>query len=91
MKHLCEQLIESARYLESAGLSRQQLSQLHHFSRRGGTVGFAETYAYFGVNKELRRTNQAFAERLKYIATEHKRSGRSLSALVRQALSQWPL
>ena len=43
MRHPCEQLVESARYLDSAGLSRQQLSQLHHRSRRGGTGGFAAT------------------------------------------------
>ena len=86
MKHLCEQLIESAHYLESVGFSREQLSALHHFSVRGGKVGYPETYAYFGVNKELRKSNRAFAERLNYVAAEHQRSRTGLSVLVSRHL-----
>ncbi len=60
MGNLCEQLVGSARYLEAAGMTREQLSQLHHFEK----VSFSETYRYFGVSKELRGNNIRYADPL---------------------------
>ena len=85
--HLCRQLVESARYLEFQGMSRQQLSQLHHFD----TVSFADTYRYFGIEKELRGKNIHYAERVKFVAKEYKRTGESFTNLIHEALKKWPL
>jgi hypothetical protein len=91
MNHLCEQVVESATYLQSAGMSREQLSQLHHFSLKGRLVSFAQTCDYFSVSKDLKQNNIRFAERLNFVASEHRRSKQGLSLLVQQALVRWPL
>jgi hypothetical protein len=91
MSDLSRQLVESAHYLESTGMSKQQLSALHHFSRQGRQVGFRQTYAYFGESKRLRQNNANFAERLKFVAVEHRRGRQGFGALIQQALKRWPL
>lgn len=91
MSHVSERIVTSLRYLESAGMSVDQLSQLHHFSLRGRTVSFSRGFRYFGVNKELRENNIRYAERLAFVANAHKLGEGPLNALVRQALARWPL
>lgn len=91
MGHICEQLVDSARYLEKAGMSGEQLSQIHHFWRSGRRVTFSVTYKYFGVNKELRENNIRFAERLKFVAEQHMLHGQRFSNLVQQAVKKYPL
>jgi hypothetical protein len=91
MSHLCEQLVEAAQYLQSKGMSQQQLSALHHFSAKGREVTFASIIKYFGINKNLRANNIQFAERLKFVATEHRRTGKNLNVLVQEALNRWSL
>jgi hypothetical protein len=72
-------------------MSREQISQLHHFSLRGRKASFSEAYRYFGANKELGQKNVRYAERLKFVAAEHKRSKKDINVLVNQALQRWPL
>ena len=38
--HICEQVINSAKYLEANSFSQKQLSSLHHFSLEGGEETF---------------------------------------------------
>jgi hypothetical protein len=91
MPHPCEQLIEAAHYLESEGMSSDQLSQLHHFSLRGGKVYFKLVYCYFGTNKNLQQNNSNFAERVTFVASRRKASGQAFKDLIEQALKRWPL
>jgi hypothetical protein len=89
MPHICESLVSAVQYLEQHGLSVEQLRALHHPQRRPET--FASTLKYFGQSKELKPLNRKYAERLIYIASEHRNGRAGLSALVEQALSRWPL
>jgi len=91
MSHICEQLIEDARYLKLAGMSQQHLSTLHHFSLKDREETFTSTLKYFGENKDLRRNNTNYANRLKFVAAEHRRTGKGFNSLVAQALAKWPL
>jgi hypothetical protein len=91
MPHLCEQLVEAAHYLKSEKMSSDQLSQLHHFSLRGGKVYFKLVYGYFGTNKNLQENNINFAERVKFVASRHKESGQAFNDLIEQALKKCPL
>lgn len=86
MSHLCEQLVEDVRYLRSAGMSEQQLSALHHFSLKGRKVTFRRLESYFSTNRDLRQTNYNFAERLRFVASEHRRGRKEFSTLVGEAL-----
>jgi hypothetical protein len=89
MPHICERLVAAAKYLEANGMSAAQLRAVHHSQRRLET--FASTYRYFGENKELRHNNLLYAERLIYIAEEHRRGRRSIASLVQEAIERWPL
>ena len=91
MSHLCEQLVEEVRYLQSAGMSQQQLSALHHFSLKGRRVTFRRLESYFSTNRDLRQTNYNFAERLRFVAHEHRHGRKEFSVLVGEALRKWPL
>lgn len=91
MSHLCEQLVAAAKYLESKGMTTRQLSKLHHFSLKGREVTFQEAYRYFGTRKELGKTNADYAERLRFVADNHKLGRESFSSLIEQALRKWPL
>jgi len=91
MSHLCEQLIEAAKYLESIQMSRQQLSRLHHSFLKGRQESFKATYGYFDTNKELGKKNINYAERLKFVAAQHKQGEHNIDLLIQQALKKWPL
>jgi hypothetical protein len=91
MCNLCEQVIQSARYLESEGISQEQLSQLHHFALNDRQLAFRAIYRYFGTHKQLRSKNVSFAERLKFVADEHKTGKKSINTLIKEALRHWPL
>jgi hypothetical protein len=67
------------------------LSALHHFSAKGREVTFTSTFNYFGTNKNLKENNIQFAERLKFVASEHRRTGKNFNLLVQEALNRWPL
>lgn len=91
MSQACDAVIAAALYLESAGMTGHQLTRLHHFSISGRKVSFAETYRYFEHPKQLRLNNLRFAERLVFVADEHRRGGRELDAIIDEARRRWPL
>lgn len=91
MSTRCEQIVEATRYLESVGLSRDQLSQLHHFARKGRPISFALVYSYFGESKDLQERNSRFGDRLAYVARERRAGRRDLNSLIAEALKAWPL
>ena len=91
MSHICEQLIEDARYLKLAGMSQQHLSTLHHFSLKDREETFNSTLKYFGENKDLGLNNTNYARRLKFVVVEHRRTGRGFNLLITEALGKWPL
>jgi hypothetical protein len=89
-----DQAATDATYLESAGMSALDLSKLHHFSVNDGSWrgSFEGVRRYFTPGKQLRANNTRFAERVAYVAREH-RSGtnKSFDALVLEALAKFPL
>jgi len=89
MNHLCKQIVAAARYLQSTGMSTEQLRSVHHSN--AGRETFASTFRYFGVKKELRPINIAYANRLIHIASEHRRGSGTLAQPIEQSLVQWPL
>lgn len=91
MSHLCQQLVQASLYLQLQGMSQEHYSQLHHFSLKGREVTFTSTLRYFGTSKNLRQNNIAFAERCKYVESEHRRTGESFAVLIEQALQRFPL
>lgn len=88
-RHLCERLVDSARYLERQGMSVQQLRSLHHSTTRPET--YRSTYRYFGDNKELKQVNIDYANRLIFVAEQHRQGNGAISTLIEQALQRWPL
>ena len=63
MSHLCEQLVEAARYLEAVAMTREQLSQLHHFSLKRGRANEAKPLSA-ACNRTLRANIIIFAGHL---------------------------
>lgn len=89
--HICEQLVNSTQYLEEHGFTQKQLSSLHHFSLKGREVRYRELSRYFGNNIELKIRNFNFANRVVYVAGQHKQGESNFSRLISQALEKWPL
>ena len=89
--HICEQVINSAKYLEENGFTQKQLSSLHHFSLDGRDETFRSLEKYFSVNKELQDRNTNLANRLMYVADQYKQNNGAFSELIEQALEKWPL
>ena len=92
MAHRSDQVVTAARYLQDAGMSSDELTALHHFSRSGKKVTFASIPKYFAGSKELQDNNAAFAERICFVALEHRlKPEKSFAILVRTALAKWPI
>ena len=89
--HICEQVINSAKYLEENGFTQKQLSSLHHFLLDGRDETFRSLEKYFSVNKELQDRNTNLANRLIYVADQYKQNNGAFSELIEQALEKWPL
>jgi uracil-DNA glycosylase len=89
--HLGQKLVAAAKFLESNGMSEEQLSQLHHFSLKGRNVTYAEAYRYFSKAQDLKDRNADYANRLIFIANKYMARAGSLSALFSEALQTWPL
>jgi len=87
--NICQRLVDAANYLEIQGMSTNQLRSLHHSIRR--TETYMSTRKYFGINKELRPINVAYANRLIHIAEQHQAKQGSISILISEALLRWPL
>ena len=89
--HICEQVINSSKYLEANGFTQKQLSMLHHFSLDGRDETFRAQEKYFSVNKELQDRNTHLANRLIFVADQYKQNKGTFSQLIEKALEQWPL
>jgi len=89
--HICEQVVNSAKYLEENGFTQKQLSSLHHFSLDGKDETFRSLGKYFSENKELQERNTNLANRLIYVADQYKQKKGTFSELIKQALEKWPL
>ena len=89
--HICEQVVNSANYLEEKGFTQKQLSSLHHRSLDGGEESFSSLLKYFSVNKNLQKKNANLANRIIFVAEQYKLNKYSFSQLIEQALEKWPL
>jgi Asp-tRNA(Asn)/Glu-tRNA(Gln) amidotransferase C subunit len=91
MARRSEEVAGAARYLEGEGMTKEELSSLHHRSLKDGTTTFPEIVNYFKRSNELEEANVRFAERICYVA-EQRRSGndKPFAILVHQALAKWP-
>lgn len=89
--HICEQVVTSANYLEDNGFTQKQLSSLHHRSLVGGEENFSSLLKYFSINKNLQKKNANLANRIIFIADQHKQKKGTFSQLIEQALEKWPL
>jgi hypothetical protein len=84
------QLLDDLAYLESAGLTVDQLRSLHHWAGRPGSeerVTFNSARNYFKREHEMGANNSQFANRLHFVADAHKRD---IAALVEMALRTIP-
>ena len=90
MTHPCKQIVTAAKYLQTSGMTSDQLSQIHHFSLKGRKISFGQTMSYFGTDKNLNQNNLDFAKRIEYVETEHRRIGGNLDTIVQQALRRVP-
>jgi hypothetical protein len=91
MGHLYQQVVEAAHYLQAVGMSEDQLTLLHHRSKTGWTQTFKSLYYYWSVPRDPRPRTLDFANRVRFIAREHKAKNQSLDTLVERALSKWPV
>lgn len=84
------QLLDDLAYLESVGMTLDQLRSLHHWAGRPGSeerVTFKSARDYFSRGHEMGTNNSLFAERLHLVAEAHKHD---LSALVEMAVRAVP-
>lgn len=84
------QLLDDLAYLESAGMTLDQLRSLHHWAGRPGSeerVTFNSARDYFSRGHEMGANNSLFADRLHLVAEAHKRD---ISALVELAIRTLP-
>lgn len=87
----CERLLADLAYLEQAGMTINQVRELHHWSCRPSAVSrvtFDTLRSYFGKDRAMRENNARFAARVALVADMH-RGG--FSALVQRALAIDPL
>jgi hypothetical protein len=89
--HICEQVVNSAKYLEESGFTQKQLSSIHHFSLVGRDETFRRLEKYFSENKNLQKRNTDLANRIIFVADQYKQNKGSFSKLIDQALEKWPL
>ena len=69
-----KQLLDDLNYLESAGLTVDQLRSLHHWAERPGSeerVTFNSARDYFARGHEMGKNNSVFAERLHFVVEAH--------------------
>jgi hypothetical protein len=84
------QLLADLDYLESEGMTTQQLRSLHHWAGRPDAerrVTFNSLRTYFKRELEMEANNSLLAARLHFVADAHKRD---LSALVEGAIRALP-
>jgi hypothetical protein len=84
------QLLADLAYLESAGMTVDQLRLLHHWAGRPGSeerVTYKSARDYFSREHEMRANNSLFADRVHFVADAHKRD---ISVLVDMALRAFP-
>ena len=89
--HICEQVVNSAKHLEEKSFTQKQLSSLHHRSLDGRDESFSSLLKYFSVNKNLQKKNSNLANRIIFVADQHKQKKGTFSQLIKQALEKWPL
>jgi hypothetical protein len=85
-----KQLIEDIDYLETIGMTTEQLRLLHHWggdAERETRVTFASARSYFSKEQDLRENNAAFADRVRMVADMRKRG---LPAFIECALRSVP-
>jgi len=85
-----EQLLDDLAYLESVGMTVDQLRLLHHWAGRPGSeerITFASTRDYFARGHEMGLNNSLFAERVHFVAEAHKSD---ISKLVDLAVRMLP-
>lgn len=81
--HICEQIVNSSKYLEAQGLTQNQLSSLHHFSLNGRDTSFSSTNNYFGANKNLQERNTKFGNRIIFVANQYKQGKGNFTRMLR--------
>jgi hypothetical protein len=84
-------VVAALQYLEAHGLTRDQLSALHHFSLKHRPFGFAAARRYFEEPREWGERNAFFVERVLHVARAHQQQAQPLRLLVADALRRWPL
>jgi len=89
--HICEQIVNSSKYLEAQGMTQKQLSSLHHFYLKGRDISFALVNDYFGTNKNLQERNTNFGNRISYVANQYKKHNENITQLIQKAHEKWPL
>ncbi len=85
-----KEIIVAVDTLEKSGLSKNQLSSIHHFSLKGRKIGFPLVRDYFTEGKELREANSQFAQRLLFIRDKHQETGGNFDSLCKRATEQFP-
>jgi hypothetical protein len=88
--HPCDRIMASSQFLQINGLHSEQLTRLHHFSVVGREMTFASINGHFQDQRPLNNDEQAFANRLCYVADNYSRHPTDLEELVERALTVWP-
>ena len=91
MAHICKNLVGALKYLQEQGFNQDQLSRVHHFSLNDRGVTFRSTIKYFDDEKNLRKRNYDFANRVIYVAEGYRSKKASFSTLISEALIKHPL
>ena len=85
-----QEIVQSLKYLERAGMSASEACQMHHFPEH---QSYEKFFSYFGKTSRLGSdTNRCFGDRLAYVVREHKAGRRdSFAPLILEARNKWPL
>jgi hypothetical protein len=81
------EIASALRRLQEAGVSRVDLSRLHHFSQG---IAYGSSIRYFDGKESIGANNEAFGQRVVFVAAALSDRG-DINAAIDEALVRWPL
>ena len=82
-RHPCTRIVDALNYLQKAGMTLEQLRDLHHNPNR--TTSYTSCLKYFSNKKELRENNLLFGVNLEFIAKNHADGEDCFSKLIEKS------
>jgi hypothetical protein len=82
-----DEIRNCAIYLQKNGFSIELLRDLHHSPYRTETLD--RTIKYFSEVSSVREANIRYGERLRYVTSHHRQTGKSFEQLTTEAIEKY--